>query len=76
MPDSVFVTTENRIEQLEDKIEQLSEMIGRIAEDLESGFADVQKTSDTEFKLLRQAIQFWGVRARALEDRDGFRRRS
>jgi hypothetical protein len=76
MPDSGFVTIEDRIERLEDKIEQLSDMVVRIAEDLESGFADVQKTSDQEFKQLRQAILFWGARARALEDRDGFRRRS
>lgn len=75
MPDSGFVTMEERIERLEDKIEHLSDMVVRIAEDLESGFADVQKTSDQEFKQLKQAILFWGGRARALDDRDGFRRR-
>ena len=75
MPDSGFVTIEDRIERLEDKIDQLSDMVVRIADDLESGFADVRKASDQEFKQLRQAILFWGGRARAIDDRDGLRRR-
>ena len=74
MPDSGFVTLEDRIERLEDKIDQLSDTVFRIADDLESGFAELKMMSDQEFKQLKQAIMFWSGRARAIDDRDGFQR--
>ena len=74
MPDSGFVTLEDRIERLEDKIDQLSDTVQRIADDLESGFAEVKGMSDQEFKQLKQVIMFWGGRVRAIDDRDAFRR--
>lgn len=74
MPDSGFVTLEDRIERLEDKIDQLSDTVLRIADDLESGLAEVKMISDQEFKELKQAIMFWGGHARAIGDHDGFRR--
>jgi hypothetical protein len=56
---------EDRIDRIEDKIEHLSDLVARVSEDLESGFADVRRLSDQEFKQLKQAITFWGGRARA-----------
>ncbi len=67
MPDSRFVTLEDRIDQLEDKIDQLSDAVLRMADDLESGFAEV--------KQLEQAIRFWSGHVRAIDDREGLRRR-
>ena len=75
MHSSGFGNMADRLDRLEEKIEQLADLVGRMADDVESGFADVRKTSDAEFRQLRQAITFWGGRARALDDRDVLRRR-
>ena len=50
-------------------------VVGRMADDVEAGFADVRKMSDSEFRQLKQAITFWGGRVRAVDDRDALRRR-
>ena len=75
MRDSSFGTMSDRLDRLEEKIEQLADVVGRMADDVEAGFADVRKMSDLEFRQLKQAITFWGGRVRAVDDRDGLRRR-
>jgi hypothetical protein len=75
MRDTGFGNMTDRLDRLEEKIEQLADLVGRMADDVEAGFADVRKMSDAEFRQLRQAITFWGGRARAIDDRDGLRRR-
>jgi hypothetical protein len=75
MRDSSFGTVSDRLDRLEDKIEQLADVVGRMADDVEAGFADVRKMSDSEFRQLKQAITFWGGRVRAVDDRDAMRRR-
>lgn len=75
MRDSSFGTVSDRLDRLEEKIEQLADVVGRIADDVETGFADVRKMSDSEFRQLKQAITFWGGRVRAVDDRDAMRRR-
>lgn len=69
MPLTRLGTIDERLDRLEEKIEHVGELILRIADDIDSGFADARKTSDQEFKQLKQAITFWGGRARALDDR-------
>lgn len=75
MRDSSFGTVSDRLDRLEEKIEQLADVVGRLADDVEAGFADVRKMSDSEFRQLKQAITFWGGRVRAVDDRDALRRR-
>ena len=75
MRDSSFGTVSDRLDRLEEKIEQLADLVGRMADDVEAGFADVRKMSDSEFRQLKQAITFWGGRVRAVDDRDALRRR-
>lgn len=75
MRDSSFGTVSDRLDRLEEKIEQLADVVGRMADDVEAGFADVRKMSDSEFRQLKQAITFWGGRVRAVDDRDAMRRR-
>jgi hypothetical protein len=75
MRDSGFGTLTDRLDRLEEKIEQLADLVGRMADDVEAGFADARKMSDSEFRQLKQAITFWGGRVRAIDDRDGLRRR-
>ena len=75
MRDSSFGTLSDRLDRLEEKIEQLADVVGRMADDIEAGFADVRKMSDSEFRQLKQAITFWGGRVRAVDDRDAMRRR-
>lgn len=75
MRDSSFGTVSDRLDRLEEKIEQLADVVGRMADDVEAGFADVRKMSDSEFRQLKQAITFWGGRVRAVDDRDALRRR-
>ena len=75
MRDSSFGTMSDRLDRLEEKIEQLADLVGRMADDVEAGFADVRKMSDSEFRQLKQAITFWGGRVRAIDDRDALRRR-
>jgi hypothetical protein len=75
MRDSSFGTVSDRLDRLEEKIEQLTDVVGRMADDVEAGFADVRKMSDSEFRQLKQAITFWGGRVRAVDDRDALRRR-
>lgn len=75
MAERGFLTVDERIERLEDRIEHLCEMVGRVADEVESGLADLRTASDQEFKQLKQAILFWGNRARVADDRDHLRRR-
>lgn len=75
MAERGFPTIDQRIERLEDRIEHLCEMVGRIADEVESGLADLRSASDQEFKQLKQAILFWGNRARMTDDREHVRRR-
>jgi len=75
MHNSGFESVTDRLDRLEEKIEQLADLVGQMADNVETGFADVRKMSDSEFRQLKQAITFWGGRARAIDDRDGLRRR-
>ncbi len=75
MAERGFLTVDERIERLEDRIEHLCEMVSRVADEVESGLADLRTASDQEFKQLKQAILFWGNRARVADDREHVRRR-
>jgi hypothetical protein len=65
MPQLGAGTLEDRIDRLEERLEHLVDAVARIGDEVESGFAAARKTTDQEFRQLKQAITFWGGRARA-----------
>lgn len=65
MPQLGAGTLEDRLDRLEERLEQLADAVTRVGDEVESGFAAARKTADQEFRQLKQAITFWGGRARA-----------
>ena len=65
MPQLAKGTLEDRLDRLEERLEQLADAVTRLGNEVEAGFAAAQKAADQEFRQLKQAMTFWGGRARA-----------